>query len=342
VKLVIQIPCLNEREHLPETLADLPRHIDGIDEIEVVVIDDGSTDGTSDQAAKFGVHYIVRFPRHRGLAAVFMAGVDASLRLGADVIVNMDADNQYRGADITRIVAPILERRADVVIGDRQTDTISHFSPLKRLMQRWGSSVVRRISGTAVADATSGFRAFGRRAAYQMFVHNRFTYTLETIVQGGRSGLIFEDVKLETNPKRRESRLARSTAHYVRQAAGLLVRAHVMYRPVQTFAYGAATLFACGAFLCARFLFFYLRNPAYSGHTQSLVAGVGFATLSFLVALVAMLSDLLGANRRLLEDMLVRVRRLDAGLARAARARGETIEGVQSTGAAPWRKGPTP
>ncbi len=342
MKLVIQIPCLNEREQLPVTLADLPRHVDGIDEIEIVVVDDGSTDGTSDEAAEFGVHHIVRFPRRRGLAVAFMAGIDASLRLGADVIVNMDADNQYRGADIARIVAPILRHEADVVIGDRQTDTIEHFSPLKRRLQRWGSACVRRVSGTAVADATSGFRAFGRRAAYQMFVHGRFSYTLETIIQGGRSGLVFEDVKLETNPTMRPSRLARSTAQYLGQSAGLLVRAHGMYRPVQTFAYLAATLFGCGVFLCGRFLFFYLLNPGYSGHTQSLVAGFGCAILSFLVALVAVLSDLLAANRRLIEDVLARVRRMDAELARAAIARGETLEGVKSTGATPWRKAPTP
>jgi glycosyltransferase involved in cell wall biosynthesis len=329
---------LNEREQLPATLADLPRHVDGIDEIEVVVVDDGSTDGTSDGAAAFGVHHIVRFPQHRGLATAFMAGIDASLRLGADVIVNMDADNQYRGSDIERIVAPILHREADVVVGDRQTDNIRHFSPMKRLLQRWGSSFVRRISGTGVTDATSGFRAFGRRAAYQMFVHGRFTYTLETIIQGGCSGLVFQDVKLETNPVKRESRLARSTAHYLYESAGLLVRAHGMYRPVQTFAYVAAFLFACGAFLCGRFLFFYLRNPSYSGHTQSLVAGFGCVILAFLVTLVAVLSDLLVANRRLLEDLLARVKRLDAELARSAVARGETLEGVQSTGATPWRK----
>ncbi|MBV9949655.1 MAG: glycosyltransferase family 2 protein [Myxococcales bacterium] len=342
MKLVIQIPCLNEREYLPRTFGDLPRHIDGIDEIEVLVIDDGSSDGTADVAAELGVHHIVRFPARQGLAAAFMAGIDASLRLGADIIVNTDADNQYPGSAIARLVRPILEHRADVVIGDRQAGHLAHFSATKRLLQRLGSRVVSGLSGTSVPDATSGFRAYNRRAAYRVFVHNRFTYTLETIIQGGRSGLIFDHMKLDANETLRESRLFASIPEYLRRGAGVIVRAYAMYQPVQTFASLAAVLALGGAALSGRFLFFYVRQPVNSGHAQSLVVGVGLVILAFLVGLLAILGDLLSANRRLLEDTLARLRRLDATAAAHARALGEAIEGVRSTGAAPWRRGATP
>jgi glycosyltransferase involved in cell wall biosynthesis len=338
VKLVIQIPCLNERDQLSGMLADLPRTIDGVDEIEVLVIDDGSTDGTSDRAAELGVHHVVRFPQNRGLSAAFMAGIDAALRLGADVIVNTDADNQYRGEDIARLVAPVVERRADVVVGDRQTDTIAHFSLLKRVLQRWGSRVVRSASGTRVADATSGFRALSRRAALGMFVHNRFSYTVETIVQGGRTGLSFENVAIRTNPKTRDSRLFKGMGQYLRRNGPVILRAYGMYRPVQTFAYVALLFLLAGLGLVGRFLYFFALDPGRSGHQQSLTVGVGLVVLAFLVGVVAVFSDLLAANRRLLEDLLSRMRRLDAQLAGEALRRGEPIDGVRSTGAPPWRR----
>ncbi len=333
VRLFIQIPCLNERQWLAQTFADLPRSIPGISAIEVLVIDDGSTDGTDELARELGVHHVVRFPRNRGLAAAHMAGLDACLRLGADIIVNTDADNQYRGSDIAKLVAPILEGRADMVIGDRKTDTIAHFGLVKRVLQRWGSRVVRRASGTTVADSTSGFRAMSRRAAYGIFVHNRFSYTLETIIQAGHLGLTLVNVPIETNAKSRESRLFRSIPEYVRRNGAVILRAYNLYWPVQTFGFLAIVLFLLGAALGVRFLWFYVQDPDYSGHIQSLLIGVGAVVLSLVVALMALLGDLLATNRRLTEEVLLRVRRLDAQL--SARSEGG-LDGIESTSATPW------
>ena len=274
MKLIIQIPCFNERDYVRATIADLPRHIPGIDQIEVLVIDDGSTDGTHEVARAAGVHYIVRIKHNQGLAHAFARGVDAALALGADLLVNTDADNQYRGRDIAELVRPIVEGRADMVVGDRQTDTLKHLSLPRRWLQRWGSRLVRTVSGTEVADSPSGFRAFSRKAMTQLFVHNRFTYTIETIIQAGRTGLTIHNAKIATNPQTRESRLFKSVFQYLRRAGPTIFRAYAMYRPVQTFSYVAAILFLVGAVAVGRFLVlhwltdvFALNEIPYPKHT---------------------------------------------------------------------------
>jgi glycosyltransferase involved in cell wall biosynthesis len=334
VKLVIQIPCYNEAEHLAATVADLPRAVAGVDEIEVLVIDDGSNDGTARVARDAGVHHIVHVKQNQGLARAFMRGVDAALRLGADILVNTDADNQYRGCDIPELVRPVVDGRADVVVGDRQTDTIAHFSPMKRALQRWGSRLVRTASATEVADSPSGFRAFNRSAMERLFVHNPFTYTIETIIQAGRSGLTVTNVRIATNPNKRASRLFNSVPQYLRRTGPVVFTAYAMYRPVQTFLYLSIGLLAVGSFAVGRFLWLRWLTPQYSGHTQSLVLGVGCIITAFLVAVVALLSGLLAANRHLLEEVLTRVRRLDAEIVRTGRS---PTEGVESTGASTWR-----
>ena len=334
MKLIIQLPCLNERETLAETIADLPRQIDGVDEIEVLVIDDGSTDGTSERAAELGVHHVLRFPQNRGLARAFTAGIDAGLKLGADIIVNTDADNQYRGSDIPLLIAPILAGRAELVIGDRQTDQIAHFSPIKKVLQRWGSGLVRQLSATNVSDSPSGFRAMSRKAALVLFVHNRFTYTLETVIQAGRAGITLENVKIHTNGKTRESRLFKNIPDYLKKAGGVMFRAYAMYRPVQVFSRIAIALFLVGGLTWARFLFLFWSTGSGAGHLQSLLVGTGALLLSFIVALVAMLAELLAANRRLLEDLLVRVRSIES---RTGSAESRQLHDVRTTGSATWK-----
>lgn len=333
MKLIIQIPCLNERETLPETLAALPRRIAGVDQIEVLIIDDGSTDGTAERAAELGVHHVLRFPQNRGLARAFTAGIDACVKLGADIIVNTDADNQYQGTDIALLVAPILSGRAEFVIGDRQTDQIAHFSPIKKLLQRWGSGVVRQLSATNVSDSPSGFRAISRRAALGLFVHNRFTYTLETIIQAGRAGLAVENVKIRTNHKTRESRLFKNIPDYLKKAGGVMFRAYAMYRPVQVFSRIAFVLFLVGALTWGRFLYFFVSRGTAAGHVQSLLVGTTAIILAFVVGLVAMLAELLAANRRLLEDLLVRMRSLES---RTGDVQGRQLHDVWTTGHAAW------
>ena len=310
VKLIIQIPCFNEEKTLPATIADLPREIPGVDVIEYLIIDDGSSDRTVDTARAHGVHHVVSFAQNRGLARGFIAGIDACLRLGADIIVNTDADNQYVADDIAKLIAPILERQADVVVGDRQVDTVDEFSSAKKKLQKLGSWVVRLASNTTVPDATSGFRAISREAALRMFVANEFTYTLETLIQAGHARFAVAAVPIRTNPKTRDSRLFRSISQYMRRSATTILRIYTMYRPLKAFLYLALVLFLAGGTLGGRFLYFHFTEEK-TGHVQSLVLAAVFLIVAFMVLLVGMLADLVGANRKLLEDALVRLRRLE-------------------------------
>lgn len=311
MKVIIQIPCLNEAQTLPETLADLPRTIEGADQVEYLIIDDGSSDGTSEVAREHGVHHIVRFPQNRGLARAFMAGVDACLRLGADVIVNTDADNQYNGGDIEALVGPVIRKEADVVVGDRQVQTVEHFSPTKKKFQKLGSWVVRLASGTAVPDAPSGFRAIGRETAMRLFVVGDFSYTIETLIQAGRSRLHVASVPVKTNPMTRESRLFKGIFQYIRRSGSTIVRAYTMVKPLSTFFFLAGLLGTAGLIIGVRFLYYYFAEPDTSGHIQSLILAAILLLSAVMTAVTGMMADLVGANRKMLEDALFRLRRLE-------------------------------
>lgn len=310
-KLVIQIPCLNEAEALPITLAALPVAVHGCDEVEILIIDDGSTDGTSEVARMWGVAEVVRFPQHRGLARAFLAGLDAGLRRGADVIVNTDADNQYSAADIGRLVAPILSRSADIVIGERPIWRTAHFSWTKKVLQKLGSWSVRRASRTTVPDATSGFRAYSREAALKMHVFGDYTYTLETIIQAGQSRFAIASVPIQTNGPLRPSRLMRNMPQYLARSAETIIRAFVTYRPFVTFALPAIVLVGAGGVLFARYLAIALMTGNWSGHVQSLILGAVLIGVGLLSASFGLLADLISVNRKLLEEANARVRRLE-------------------------------
>ena len=311
MKLIVQIPCFNEEQTLPQTLADLPGEISGIDVIEVLVIDDGSTDATVRIARELGVDHVVRFPANRGLASAFKAGLDAALHLGADIIVNTDGDNQYCGQDIPALVKPILDGEADLVVGDRRTDTIPHFGVVKKKLQKLGSAVVRRFSRTTVADTTSGFRAFSREAALRLNLVSEFTYTLETIIQAGHNRMAVQSVPVRTNPKTRPSRLFRGIGQYVRRSVGTILRIFMMYRPLAVFLWIGGLVFAGGFALGVRFLYYYFTVSG-AGHVQSLVLAAALLMIGVQVVIMGLLADLIGANRKLVEDVLVRVKRLEA------------------------------
>jgi glycosyltransferase involved in cell wall biosynthesis len=308
VKLVIQIPCLDEEAQLPQTVRDLPRAIAGVDEIELVVIDDGSRDRTAEVARELGAR-VVSLPGSRGLAHAFMTGLEASLALGADIIVSTDADNQYRGDDVATLVAPILAGRADMVVGSRPIGEIASFSLTKKVLQRIGSWVVRRFSGTTVADATSGFRAMSREAALQLNVFSRYTYTLETIVQAALRGLRVVSVPVRVNPPTRPSRLVRSNLDYLWRTGSGMIRIFVVYRPFRSFMIPAATLFAFATIIALRFLYYFVTAGGSAGHVQSLILAAILYGLSGVLMAVAFLGDLLAINRRLLEELQLDARR---------------------------------
>ncbi|MGN6558838.1 MAG: glycosyltransferase family 2 protein [Solirubrobacterales bacterium] len=314
MKLIIQIPCLNEEATLPQTLADLPREIPGIDEIELLVIDDGSSDRTVAVARECGVQHIVRLTNNKGLAAAFQAGLDACLKLGADVVVNTDADNQYRGADVGKLVAPIVAGEADMVVGDRRVSGIEHFSGVKKRLQRLGSWVVRRVSGTRVTDATSGFRAYNREAALQLLVVDNFTYTLESLIQAGKMLVAVDEVEIGTNPKTRESRLFGSTGAYVRRNAPAILRIYARYEPLRAFTTAAAIVFLLAFAAWLPFLIDWIFNGDSSGHIQSLILGAVLFIAAVQLFALGVIGDLLAGQRVMTQRVFERVRRVELAL----------------------------
>ncbi|MDD6072000.1 MAG: glycosyltransferase family 2 protein [Clostridiales bacterium] len=310
MKLIIQIPCLNEAETLEIALNDLPKHIDGIDEIEYLIINDGSTDNTVEVAKNWGVHHVVTFKKNKGLAKGFMAGLDACLRAGADIIVNTDADNQYVGEDIEKLVRPILDGKADIVIGERPIDDTEHFSPLKKKLQHIGSWTVRVASNSKIPDAPSGFRAYSREAAMRLNVVNEYTYTLETIVQAGREKMAMTSVPIRTNGELRASRLFNSMFGYIKKSMVTIIRSFMMYRPLRFFGGLGIIMFLLGLILGVRYLVFFFTGSA-AGHVQSLILASTLIMMGCMTGIIGLQADIIAANRKILEDVQYHVRKLD-------------------------------
>ena len=310
MKLIIQIPCLNEEESLPATLKDLPRHIDGVDVIETLIVDDGSTDSTSQVARQHGVNHIVRFTKRKGLARAFYAGLDAALKSGADIIVNTDADGQYKGGDIPRLVQPILEGKADIVIGNRDIENIRQFSWTKKRLQRIGSLVVRQLAGSAISDATTGFRAYSREAALRLNIISDYTYTLETVIQAEHKDLAIANITISTNDVRRKSRLFKSIPEYIKRSAATILRVYAMFNPFRLFLTVGMAFLCGGTLLGCRFLFYYLLGSG-EGKIQSLILAAVLLVIGFQVIVLGVVADLISANRRLIEDTLLRVKKIE-------------------------------
>ncbi len=313
MKVIIQIPCFNEEKALPQTLAELPRSIDGVDEVEILIIDDGSVDNTVQVARDHGVDHIVRHAGNRGLASAFRSGLDACLQLGADIIVNTDADNQYSGADIPRLIQPILEGSADLVIGDRQTDTVPHFSFVKKKLQKLGSWVVRHFSQVDVPDAVSGFRALSRSAARQINILSSFSYTIEMLLQAGKKRMTVRSVPIRVNPMTRRSRLYSRAFEFIQRSVAILLRIYAMYHPLKILLMVGSALMAVGAWPILRFLYYAARGAG-DGHIQSLVIGGVLLIMGFMAFLIGLLADLIAFNRQLMEMTLEKVRRLEEDL----------------------------
>jgi glycosyltransferase involved in cell wall biosynthesis len=323
VKLIIQIPCYNEAMYVGETVRALPRRLPGVDQIEYLVIDDGSTDGTVEAARRAGVHHVEQLPRHLGLAAAFSAGLEACLRRGADIIVNTDADNQYNPEDIAKLVEPIIAGRAQLVVGDRGVATHPHFPFLKRQLQQLGSWVVRGASGLSTPDATSGFRALSREAALRMLVVTQYSYTLETLIQAGVARLAVEFVPIRTNPVTRPSRLMRGISDFVARSSVTILHVYTMYRPLRVFFGLGALLLLGGIAFGLRYLYFYSIGEG-RWHVQSVIVAATLLIVSFQVLLIGLLSDLIGFNRKILEEMLFRLRRMELSGERETAKRAET------------------
>ena len=311
MKLVVVIPCLNEEQTLPLVLETIPTHIKGIDKIEVVVVDDGSTDKTSEVASRMGVDYVVRFTHNRGLAEAFATGLETALMVGADIIVNTDADNQYPQQDIPKLIAPIVENRADIVIANRQVNQIPHFSIIKKILQQFGSWTVRKLSGVDVPDAPSGFRAYSREAALSLNIITGFSYVLETIIQATEKGLSITSVPIVTNPKTRESRLFSNIYEHILRSGGALLRVYAMYKPLKVFSYISMVFLGLGFILIARYGYFFFFVPGgRSGHVQSLIAAVILLVIGFQVFTLGLVADLIAINRKLLEDALLKTKKM--------------------------------
>ena len=313
MKLIIQIPCLNEERTLPLVIRDLPKKIDGISKIETQIIDDGSTDRTSHVAKELEVDHIIRLSCNHGLAHAFMVGLDSALKLGADIIVNTDGDNQYNGNDIPKLIKPILADKAEIVIGDREVETIKHFSLTKIFLQKLGSWVVRQLSGTNITDVTSGFRAYSKEAALQVNVISKFSYTLETIIMAGKKNIPITHVAIRTNDKLRDSRLFKSTWGYLKRSIATIVRIYAMYEPLKVFSYIGCTSFSLGFILGCRYLYFFFIEST-AGHVQSLILSAILIIVGFQIILIGLAADLISINRGYIENSLYRIKKSELGL----------------------------
>jgi glycosyltransferase involved in cell wall biosynthesis len=308
MKLIIQIPCYNEENTLKEVINDLPCQLEGIDVIEYLVIDDGSSDRTVQVARELGVHHVLSLGSNRGLAHAFLAGVQKCLDLGADIIVNTDGDNQYSGHCIGDLIRPVAEGKLDIVIGARPIENIEHFSWLKKKLQRVGSKVVRQFSGTSIPDTTSGFRAYSAKAAMRLHVFNKYTYTLETIIQAGHMKMRIGHVPIKTNAKTRESRLISSIPKYISRSISIIIRSYITYQPFKTFFYCAVVPGIIGVFLCARFLYYYFFGTSAAGHIQSLILAAVMLIIAFNLFMLGIIADLVSANRKLIQETLFNTR----------------------------------